>query len=231
MLRTIVVGVVALAAVVAVLGMVFAVGALRIRMADEDSSAAGAMTAPDPPVASQPSATPELPPQDAPPEGIPAIDFQTVELPAERAKLSPGLTLAAEKLMPAARGRGGKGRKLRAGAPEPLPEPLHAITGWHSTEDNAEWIVTLPKQGLYEVEIVCASASEGASGFGFTVTLGDQELSARAEPASRRNTSYKMLTAGTASLPLGEIHVRFQPSTAPPGLNFRLRSIRLIPAS
>jgi hypothetical protein len=222
---------VALAAVVAVLGMVFAVGALRIRLADDGSAASVAPASPDSSATSQPSATVELPAPDTSVEAIPAIDFQTVELPAEKAILSPGLVLQADKLAHAARPGGGRGRKGRVGPPDVPPQPQSAITGWHSEEDCAEWSVTLPKQGVYEVEIVCASLSARTTALAYVITLGDQELKAQTEPGGRASTSYKMLTAGTAKLAPGEIHVRFHPAMNLPATSLRLQSIRLIPAS
>ena len=229
MFRTIVVGVVALGAVVAVLGMVFALGALRIRMADNGSAAAVASTTPNPPPASQPSAAVELTAQDAPAEAVPAMDFSIVELPAENAKLSPGLLLLEDKL--ARPPRPGRARKGHVGLPDVAAQARHAITGWRSDQDIAEWTATLPKPGVYEIDIVCASINSKTKSPAYVVTLGDQELNAQTEPGSLSGTSYKMLTAGNVTLPGGEIRVRFHPAANCSPTSLRLQSIRLIPAS
>lgn len=238
MFRAIVTGVVALCAVISVLGAVFAVGALRIKMADDGpsnlavipQSALLATTQPD--AASQPTTQNSV---DVQAEAVPVINPLSIELSAESAKLTAGLKLEDDAVVGKARPAVvvKKGRSTRVGAPDAPVVLKRAIIGWHGSQDTAEWSVTIPAQGVYEVEIVCACLSESASGFGYTLTLADQEIKAQTNPPSgRKSASFKMLTAGNATLPAGPVTVQFHlADTSHHVAYLKLRSVRLIPAS
>jgi hypothetical protein len=223
-------GVVAFLAVLAVLGMVFAVGALRIKIADDGSSAAVADAAS--PAMSQPAVLVGQPSEASDEPSVPIVpilSFESLEFPAESATLTHGLKLEEDKLPPPRKG----GRaKARVGPPDAPPKARRAITGWQNEEDVAEWTATLPKQGFYEVDVVCACAA-AVGGFNYIVKLGDQELKAETNPlrGGRGVGTYNMLTVGTTKLPAGEVKIRFHLTGKSRGLILRLQGVRLIPAS
>jgi hypothetical protein len=225
--RTIFIGVLALGAVVAVLGLVFAVGALRIKLADNGSADAVALPASTAP-ASQPAAGVTVARSDPKPD-IPALSAQSIELPAEKATLSPGLTLQADVVPRQPKRR--KKHEWDADPEDDAPIARQAITGWHGTDGFAEWTIKIPKSNTYEVDAVYAGGAIGKE-LKYIVTVGDTKLEGGEPlPIHGHSQTYKMTTVGNADLPAGEIKVRFQLDSESHGSMLRLRSIRLIPAS
>jgi hypothetical protein len=222
--RTIGIGLIALAAVAGVLGAVFAVGWMRIRLAESGSAQ------PTPAVSNAPVATPPTDPasstplQALKPDPVPAISIEAIELPAEEATLSGGLRLDKEAPPPP--------RHTRGHHPPVDPPPvLHqAIVGFKDDAQVAEWTAKLPKSGAYEVDVVCACTGAKGHAASYIITIGDQELREDANPRGGQE-NYQVVTAGNATFSAGEVKVRFRLSEPARNVLLRLRSVRLIPAT
>jgi hypothetical protein len=228
--RTVLIGVISLVAVVAVLGTVFAVGVLRIRLANTGAASVQIAHNPSTAPATQPSTRVE---QDL--EVDPDSQYtelkppHSIDLPADKATLSSGLKLERCNTPPPP-----KSRDRHRRPPDDTkasPAPLYIITGWRRFDDMAEWAVSLPKEGNYEVDVVYASAGHVGASVAYAVSVGDKELTgqASAEPGGRQ--SYQMATVGTISFPAGKLKVRFRLTEVPKKGNLALRGVRLIPAS
>lgn len=229
MVRAVLTGVIALVALVGVLGAVFAVGLLRIRLADSGSPPPDAAPA-TLPAATQPigaPAGPATPAGDPHGEAVPALAIDSIELPAEKATLTSGLTLEKD-VAPRIAERHKKGG---VGSPDPPPPVRQAITGWRSDSDSAEWPVKIPKAGVYEIDLVYSSVKGAASSLEYELTVGDQHLSGEAAATRGGRESYKVMTVGNATLPAGDLKVRFHLSEQVRYGLLRLRSVRIIPAS
>jgi hypothetical protein len=223
LLRTVIVGLLALAAIGAVLALVFYIGLTRIQIADE--------SAPPPPAArvpavSRPAATaPAIPILDPPPEPLPPVSIEAIELPAEKAHLGGNLKLEKDQSVEHPHSH------KRPGAPPDPPPIVHqALTGFHEEGDFADWAVTIAQPGLYEVDLVYASQGQRDKSESCVMTVGDQELHADALHTHGRE-NYQVLTVGNLTLPVGNITIRFHLAERAPGSQLRLRSIRLIPAA
>lgn len=227
--RTIVIGVVALVAVAGVLGAVFAVGLMRINLAERGPNAI-ASSQPASPVPAAGAQPPALASPDAAadpkPDPEPLISIEAIELPAENASLNGGLTLDKDQPAPS---RPKKGRHA-VGPPDPPPVVRQAIVGFKDEGQAAEWTVKLTKSGPYEIDVVYSCAGGRDRSVGYTVTVGDQELKDDASPRGGRE-NYQVATVGNGAFSAGEVKVRFRLSEPARGVLLRLRSVRLIPAN
>lgn len=223
MLRTLIVGLLALGAIGAVLALVFYVGLTRIQIADQ--SAPPPLAAP----ASAPShavtTTPAIASVDSTVDPLPPVSIQAIELPAEKARLGGNLKLQPDQ--PAERPHS---HKHPTEPPDPSPRANQAITGFHEEGDFVDWSTTIVKPGLYEIDLVYASAGPRDKSESCIITLGDQELHADTVHTHGRE-NYQVLTVGNLSLPAGPLAIRFRLSERAPGSQLRLRSLRLIPAA
>jgi hypothetical protein len=222
LLRTLLMGIVALIAIAAVLAAVFFVGLTRIRLADRAAPVPPAAPAP----ASRPATTaPAIAAPDPPPDPLPAVSIEAIELPAEKAQLSGALKL--EKDVSTEHPHSHK----RPGAPPDPPPLVHqAITGFHDEGDAAQWTTAITKPGLYEVDLVYASLGAKDKSESCLLAVGDQELHADTVH-TRGRENYQVLTVGNLTLPPGNLTLRFRLSEPAHGATLRLRSIRLIPAA
>ena len=216
------------------MGAVFAVGVMRIRLANTGEASvqithnlpAAPATHPSMPVEQNLEVDPESQSAELSPP-------HSIDLPADKAMLSSGLKLEKCNTPPPPKSRDRHRRppdEPKANA-KTNPAPLYTITGWRRFDDVAEWTVSLPKEGNYEVDVVYASAGHVGASVAYAVSVGDKELTgqASAEPGGRQ--SYQMATVGTASFPAGEFKVRFRLTEVPKKGNLALRGVRLIPAS
>lgn len=228
MLRTVGLGILAVGAVLAILGAVLVIGILRIRYADENSVAVA-----DPAPMTQPAATTQ-PGADAasgdehPADALPVLDIQSVELSAQSARLIGGLSLEAEKVQ-SQKTTKGHGRRS-VGPPDAPPTPIKSIIGWRSSQDLAEWSVSVPKAGVYEADVVYSSMPIYKLGFSCLLSVGNQELKFDV-PEGKRHSSFKVVTFGNILLPAGPITVRFRISNTVHSTMLKVQSVRLIPAS
>jgi hypothetical protein len=224
LLRTVIVGLLALGAIGAVLALVFYIGLTRIQIADE--SAPTSPPAARAPAASRPAATaPAIAFIDPPPEPLPPVSIQAIELPAENARLGGNLKLEKDQSVEHSHSH------KRPGAPPDPPPAVHqAITGFHEEGDFSDWSATITKPGLYEVDLVYASQGQRDKSESCVISVGDQELHADTLH-TRGRENYQVLTVGNLTLPVGTITIRFHLAEAVHGSLLRLRSIRLIPAA
>jgi hypothetical protein len=220
--RTLLMGILALAALGAVLGAVFFVGLARLRWADRSGPIAPAPAATSPPAATVPATQPAVAPV---PDPLPAVSIESIELPAERARLGSNLKLDKDTSSdrPHSHHRPGS-------PPDPPPALRQAITNFHEEGDVAEWATTIARPGLYEVDLVYAAQGPKDKSEGCVLTVGDQDLHADTL-STRGRESYQVLTVGNLTLPPGNLTVRFHLAEKSHGVVLRLRSIRLIPAA
>ena len=228
MFRMIGISIVAAMSLAAVIGIVFAAGALRIRLADDGSPplappppATQPTTAPAPVVEASTDPEPQKDPVPPPPDN-------SIDLRAEQAMLSPGLLLDKDLSRPS---RPFKRRHNQVGPPEDPPPPRQAITGWREDAQAAEWNVTIAKPDYYEIDLVYASVSP-TTGIEYVVNVGDQELKGQTDSSRGGRENYRVATIGNLKLPAGPIKIQFHLElTKPHALLMRLREIRLVPAS
>lgn len=227
MLRTLIVGLLALGAIGVVLALVFYVGLTRIQLADQSAPAlpADPASVPSHAVATMPAVASVDPPVDPPADPLPPVSIQAIELPAEKARLGGNLKL--EQDQPADRPHS---HKHSAQPPDPSPRAHPAITGFREEGDYADWSATITKPGLYEVDLVYASSGQRDKSESCVITIGDQQLHADTQHTHGRE-NYQVLTVGNLSLPVGPLAIRFHLSDRAPGSQLRLRSLRLIPAA
>lgn len=222
MLRTLMMGIVAVVAVVTVLAAIFLVGLARIRLADRGAP----LPASPLPTVTHPAATAPIDvPIDPPIEPLPTVSIQAVELPAEKAALRGALKLDND----VSTGRP-HSRKRPGTPPDPPPVVHQAITGFHDEGDAAEWKAKITKPGLYEVDIVYASLGVRDKSESCLLTVGDQDLHADTTH-TRGRENYQVLTVGNLTLPVGDVPIRFRLAEPARSAILRLRSIRLIPAT
>ena len=227
MVRTVLVGVVALIAIVGVLSAVFAVGLLRIHLADNESSSDVASTPTTVPSTQPIGAPPQVATSDDPkPDAVPVLLSDSIELPADKAKLTGGLKLDKD-VAPRVAERKKHGS---VGSPPAPPPVRQVIVGWRGESDSAEWSVTIPKAGKYEVDLVYSNLNGTKQGLDYTLNIADQELTGEAEP-TRGRESYKVVTVGNAKLPAGNVKIQFHFADAVRYGLLRVRSIRLVPAT
>ena len=215
-------GFLALAAIVAVLAAVFLVGLARIKLADRSEPAVAA-----PIQATQPAAPAPTPPPTmvaAAPDPLPPVSIQAIEFPAEKARLSGSLKLendTAERPHP----------HHRPGSPPEAPPAIRqAITHFHDESDTAEWSATIPKPGLYEIDLVYASPGPKDKSESCILSIGDQDLHADTLHTRGRETD-QVLTVGNLTLAPGPLTIRFRLAEKSRGSQLRLRTLRLIPAA
>lgn len=224
MLRTVLVGLLALVAIGAVLGLIFFVGLTRIRLADQSTG----QPATAPAIAATQPAIPlaaVTPPVDPAPEPLPPVSIEAIELPAEKAKLGGNLKLEKDQSS-----EHSHSHKRPNSIPDPPPVVHQAVTGFRDEGDQAEWSAVVKRPGLYEVDLVYASQGAKDKSESCTMTIGDQELHADTLH-TRGRENYQVLTVGNLTLPAGNITVRIRLSEPARGSMLRLRSIRLIPAA
>lgn len=225
MLRTIGIGFIALAAVIGVLGAVFAIGWMRIRLADSASPGVTPAVSPAPPTTRPIDSSSSLASEDAPPAPEPAISIEAIELPAEQAALSGGLKLDKDPPPPP--------KHTRGHHPPPAEPPVvqQAIVGFKDPSQIAEWTANLPKAGPYEVDLVYAVGGGRERNVTILLTVGDQEL--RQDAATTRGglADYQVVTAGNTTLPAGEVKIRFRLTGPTRNVLLRVRGVRLIPAT
>lgn len=223
-MRTLIVGLLALGAIGAVLALVFFVGLTRIQMADE--SAPGPATVVPSVPSSQPAAMAPAPvPIDRPPEPLPPVSIESIELPAEKAHLGGNLKLEKDQSVEHPHSH------KRPGAPPDPPPLVHqTITGFRDEGDAADWSAAITKPGLYEVDLVYASQGQRDKSESCAISVGDQELHADTLH-TRGRENYQVLTVGNLTLPVGNVTIRFHLAETVHGSMLRLRSIRLIPAA
>jgi hypothetical protein len=225
LLRTIGIGLIALAAVVGVLGAVFAIGWMRIRLADSAAPGAAPTASPAPASTRSVDASSPLASEDAQPAPQAAISIESIELPAEQATLSGGLKLDKDPPPPP--------KHTRGHHPPPAEPPVvqQAIVGFKDPSQIAEWTAKLSKAGPYEVDLVYAVGGGRDRSVTFSLTVGDQEL--RQDAATTRGglADYQVVTSGDATLPAGEVKVRFRLTAPTRNVLLRLRGVRLIPAT
>lgn len=222
MVRTMLMGILALAALGAVLAAVFLIGLARIKLADHPDPAAPVFAP-----ATQPATTAPAPPllAIAPPDALPPVSIEAIEFPAEKARLSGGLKLDKDAVPERSHSH------HRPGSPPEDPPAIHqAITNFHDESDSAEWAATVTKPGLYEVDLVYASQGPRDKAESCVLTVGDQDLHADTLHTRGRDT-YQVLTVGNLTLAAGNLTVRFHLSEKSRGSQLRLRTIRLIPAA
>lgn len=226
MFRGIGIAVVAAVAVAAALGAVFAIGVLRIHLAESGPAVSTAASAP---AATRPSnaATTSIASDDPKPTIDPGDSIEAVELPAEKASLQGGLTLDKD----ITHDLRAKHRSSRAVGPEdPPPVPRQAIVGFKDEGQSAEWTVKLPKSGMYEVDAIYAFVGPRDRSITYTLTVADQEFRQDATASHGGRENYQVVTVGNGTFSEGEVKVRFRLAEPVKGVLLRLRAIRLIPA-
>lgn len=226
MVRTITIGVVSMLAVVGVLGAVFAVGLLRIRLADTGAPSLEPARHPSSTATRTSVSSEQKLDADQESQATWVLPAHSIELPADKATLTSGLKLEKCNPPPPPRSRD----HHRPPADDPNAKLLYSITGWRRSDDWAEWTVTLPREGSYEVDVIYASAGHVGAGVAYVVSVGDKELTGTSAGAGGRQ-SYQMATVGNASFPAGQMKVRFRLTEVPKRANLALRGVRLIPAS
>ena len=156
---------------------------------------------------------------------MPPVSIQAIELPAEKARLGGNLKFDPDQ--PAERPHS---HKHSDKPPDPTPIGHQSITGFREEGDFADWSTTIARPGLYEVDLVYASAGPRDKSESCVITVGDQELHADT-PHTRGRENYQVLTVGNLTLQNGPLAIRFRLSDRAPGCQLRVRSLRLIPAS
>jgi hypothetical protein len=224
LIRTLLTGIVALAAVAAVLGGIFLVGLARIRLADRPAPVAPvAILSPSPPrIAPAPAV--QAPATQPIADPLPIATNPSIDLPAEKARLSGNLKL--ENDAPSERPHHSK----RPQSPPDPPPILHqAITHFQESGDTAEWTAAITRPGLYEIDLIYASSGPRDKSETCILSIGDQDL--RADTLhTRGRENYQVLTVGNLTLSPGPLTLRLHLSDRSPGSQLRLRALRLIPA-
>jgi hypothetical protein len=224
-LRTIGIGIIAAVSLVGVLGIVFAVGALRIRLADDNTP---------PPAPVPPATMPAAPESGSPPaivsdpakDAIPVLSIDSIGLPAEKATLSPGLSLDKDTPRPVPTKRH-KGQIGPGDAPPPVRQ---AITGFRTEDESAEWSANITKPGQYEIDLVYACVSWTKTGVDYVVKVGDQELKGETAGTRGGRENYQVVTVGSLKLPAGTTKIQFRlAADRTHAVMLRLREVRLIP--
>ena len=222
MLRTLTMGIIALAAIAGVLALVLSIGLLRVRLADRG----GPVTQVISPATHPSVAPPVVPPVESKPDPLPTVSTASIELSAEKAKLTGAL-----KLDPDAPVERPHKRKKPGAPPDPPPAVRQAIVGFQGEGDAAEWSTKVSKSGLYEVDVVYAAPGPLDKTDSCVLTIGDQELHADTTNTRGGRQNYQVLTAGNLNLIAGNVTVRFRLAEKTRTGLLRLRSIQLIPAT
>lgn len=221
-------GILALAALGAVLGTIFLVGLVRLRFASGPGAGAAPSTMPARPPSLTPATAPSLPGAlDGPIEPLPPVSapsIQAIELPAEKARLSGHLKLDTDPVSQRPHPH------HRPGSPPEPPAVHQAITNFHDEGDAAEWSATIPKPGLYEIDLVYASPGPKDKSESCLLSVGDQDLHADTLHTRGRD-AYQVLTVGNLTLTPGPLTLRFRLSEKTHASQLRLRTLRLIPAT
>jgi hypothetical protein len=224
-------GFLSLVAIAAIVSLIFAAGLLRLHLAQSGASAPADSSPASAVPATQPAAVlPPAPANDPPaPDPLPTVPDVTIQLSAEKAKLSAGLQLeddsSARKRPDHAR------RKGQIGLPDAPTRPHHDIIGWKSESQQAEWSANLAKPGAYEVDLVYSFGEASHGSIDYIVTIGDQELRGSANATRGGRENFQVATVGIVNLQPGSATLVFHLVEDNRRASLlRVRELRLIPA-
>jgi alpha-L-fucosidase len=105
-------------------------------------------------------------------------------------------------------------------------EPTGNVGFWTNPQDYVEWVVDSKDAGRSQVSVTLAVAP-GAGGE-FTVAVGDQKLTGRAEPTGGWQ-QYKTIRLGRVNLPAGRVGVTVKPKGKFNEALMNLQSVKLDP--
>jgi alpha-L-fucosidase len=106
-------------------------------------------------------------------------------------------------------------------------EPAGNIGFWTSPQDYVEWVIDAKDAGRFDVSLTLAVAP-GAGGE-YTVSVGDQKLTGRAEPTGRWQ-NYRTVKVGRVNIPAGRTAVTVRPKGKFNEALMNLQSVKLDPA-
>jgi hypothetical protein len=106
-------------------------------------------------------------------------------------------------------------------------EPAGNVGFWTSPQDYVEWVIDAKDAGRFDVSLTLAVAP-GAGGE-FTVTIGDQKLTGRAEPTGGWQ-NYRTVNVGRVNVPAGRTSVTVKPKGKFNEALMNLQSVKLDPA-
>ena len=164
-----------------------------------------------------------------------------VALPAHKPAEPAAVVVLEFEGEPKASSTGGAGEPVHAGidGSYTLPAGAAIVRGktlrlegtsigyWTEPKDYVEWVIE-PK-GAAKLEISITYAVGGDAGGEFTVTVGDQKLTGKAESTGGWE-QYKTVRLGQINLPAGRTSLSMKANGKPHGALMNLQAVKLDPA-